>query len=101
MMRSGGSNTIAALTMTCGACPAQWEGATEDGRTIYVRFRHGHLGVGFGRNIGEAVDNERTVYEEVGGDRGTMSHAEMLERTGLVLGDGVQIEDGNYPGWGE
>lgn len=33
------------VKQTCFACPSQWEGYTEDGRTIYVRFRHGFLSV--------------------------------------------------------
>ena len=43
------------LTKTCLACPSQWEGALDDGRAIYVRFRYGHLGVGIGDTLEEAL----------------------------------------------
>ncbi len=45
------------LKRTCIACPSQWEGVLEDGRTIYVRYRHGELSVGVGDDINEAVRN--------------------------------------------
>lgn len=35
--------TIASITQTCFGCPSQWEGKTEDGKYIYMRFRWGHL----------------------------------------------------------
>jgi len=31
------------LLQTCPARPAQWEGNTEDGRPVYIHYRHGHL----------------------------------------------------------
>lgn len=31
------------LEMTCDFCPSQWEGETEDGKRIYIRYRWGHL----------------------------------------------------------
>lgn len=106
MMPSGGSDfarsigsPVASLVMTCGACPAQWEGALEDGQVVYVRFRHGQLTVGFGRNVREAVDRSELVYEEAG-NRGDMEQAEMLRLTGLVLGGGVEIT-GEDDWWGE
>ena len=36
---------LATITQTCGACPTQYEGATEDGRLMYSRFRHNVLSV--------------------------------------------------------
>lgn len=32
-----------ALRQTCGGCPSQWEGETDDGREIYIRYRWGRL----------------------------------------------------------
>lgn len=92
MTDSGPSNTIAALAITSRACPAQWEGAMEDGRVVYVRFRHGSLSLGFGRNIGEAVEFSQTIWVEEG-DRGVMELDEMLQLTGLELGAGVEEEN--------
>jgi hypothetical protein len=62
---------VESLRKTCTACPSQWEGALEDGRAVYARFRHGHLGVGVGDDIEEAVDNsksDRALYRDEIGD---------------------------------
>ena len=45
---------VTSITQTCSACPAQWEGITEDNRKIYVRYRWGYLSV----RIGEIDDME-------------------------------------------
>jgi hypothetical protein len=52
-----GRPKVVALKKTCLACPSQWEGALEDGRVVYVRYRHGGLSVGVGDDIEEAVRN--------------------------------------------
>jgi hypothetical protein len=39
---------IKLLEKTCDACPAQWEGITEDNRKIYIRYRWGCLSVSIG-----------------------------------------------------
>lgn len=33
----------APVEKTCPACPAQWEAKTDDGKSVYVRYRHGGL----------------------------------------------------------
>src|SRR6187200_3071987 len=48
---------LVSLKNPCIACPSQWEGALEDGRAIYARYRHGELSVGVGNDINEAVRN--------------------------------------------
>jgi hypothetical protein len=58
--------TVVALNKTCVACPSQWEGALDDGRAVYARFRHGHLSVGIGETVEGAVDNamsDPALYE--------------------------------------
>lgn len=30
------------LIKTCNACPEQYEGQLEDGRMVYIRYRHGY-----------------------------------------------------------
>jgi len=45
------------LRRTCSAMPAQWEGLTENGRSIYVRYRHSVLRIGVGNDLGRAIDN--------------------------------------------
>lgn len=44
------------LTMTTKAFPTQWEGDLDDGRELYVRYRHGWLTVTAGATVDEAVD---------------------------------------------
>ena len=36
------------IEQTCVACPSQWEGYTDDGRCIYIRFRWGLLSARIG-----------------------------------------------------
>lgn len=55
--KPGGPLELATLTRTCLACPSQWEGTLDDGRAIYVRYRHGALSVGIGEDIDDAVRN--------------------------------------------
>ena len=62
---------VIALRNTSIACPSQWEGTLEDGRAIYVRYRHGALSVGVGNDTDEAVRNSRSdhaVFEDYVGD---------------------------------
>ncbi len=41
--------------LDCGtACPAQWEGRTDDDRPVYVRYRWGYLSVCVGPPGGDA-----------------------------------------------
>ena len=66
-----GPPKVVALNKTCFACPAQWEGALEDGRTIYARYHGGSLNVGIGDDLDEAIDNGRTghaLYADYVGD---------------------------------
>lgn len=90
-MTSSGESVVE-LKMTCLACPAQWEGRMSDGRWVYVRFRHGRLSLGYGVTLSRAVRDDAVIYSEEG-DRGDMDLSEMLERTGLVLGDRVEVDD--------
>lgn len=34
---------IVKLTKTCCACPAQWDAYTDDGKYVYIRYRHGNF----------------------------------------------------------
>lgn len=36
---------LKSLVKTCEACPAQWDGVTEDGRKVYIQYRYDHLTV--------------------------------------------------------
>lgn len=63
--------TVSTLKKTCLACPSQWEGALDDGRAVYARFRHGHLTVAIGETVEGAVDNAmsgQALYDGEVGD---------------------------------
>lgn len=69
------------LDKTCDACPAQWEGETEDGRDIYIRYRWGYLSVTLNP---WTEDSEEIFVRQIGGEYdGSMGTKEMLELTGL------------------
>lgn len=63
---------IASLTQTCSACPSQWEGNLEDGRMIYIRYRHGWLSVSVSpkptTDVSKAVMGESIYSESIGDD---------------------------------
>jgi hypothetical protein len=95
---------VLALKKTCLACPSQWEGALEDGRAVYARFRHGHLSVGIGGTVEEAVDNamsDQALYEGDLGDRfdGFMDFEELKGhlRGRLEFPNGLVVENENPP----
>lgn len=70
----------------------------QDGRCIYVRFRHGRLSIGFGETPAAAVEgslSRENVYEE-DGNRGDMELVEMLERTGLKLAEGIEVDEDRW-----
>lgn len=45
---------VKTIINTCIACPSQWEGTTEDNRSVYIRYRWGHLSACF-RPSGEEI----------------------------------------------
>jgi hypothetical protein len=49
--------SIVALTQTCLVMPSQWEGELDDGRSLYIRYRHGRLRVGVGEGAKDAWRN--------------------------------------------
>lgn len=66
-----GRPKVVALRKTSLACPSQWEGTLEDGRVVYVRYRHGALSAGVGNDIDEAVRNgmsDQALHADYVGD---------------------------------
>lgn len=51
----GRMKRITELLQTCEAMPSQWEGSTEDGECVYIRYRGGQGRIGFGQDLHEAV----------------------------------------------
>ncbi|MFZ4606093.1 MAG: hypothetical protein ACOYM5_07525 [Caulobacter sp.] len=60
------SPRIVSLTQTCPTAPSQWEGELSDGRTLYVRYRHGGLSIGIGATVDRAVDDSDNCRFEPG-----------------------------------
>lgn len=61
---------IKVLEMTCNACPTQWEGITEDGKKVYIRYRWSKLKL--------YIDDEMIVNISTGdGMDGVMLDSEM------------------------
>jgi hypothetical protein len=82
------------LAQTSSRCPSQWEGVTDSGKPVYIRYRHGRLTVQFGPVGGDVDDALGAAYafrDQVVPDGapndGYMDVAEMLERTGMQLED--------------
>jgi hypothetical protein len=58
--------TVVDLRQTCECSPSQWEGRTDDGRFVYVRYRWGWLQVGFGATLEDAVADDETYVRQLG-----------------------------------
>lgn len=83
--------TIVALTQTCGAFPAQWEGETSDGAAVYVRYRSGSLRVHLGPSVDAALDRP-PIFRW---DEGDPMDGEMdLDELKATLPDWIVIEGG-------
>ena len=70
MSDEGKIHRVTQLAKTCGACPAQWEGVTDDGQEVYIRYRWGFLYA--------LVGDETVAAFHVGGEYdGAMNDADM------------------------
>lgn len=101
-----GRPEVVALKKTSLACPSQWEGALEDGRVVYVRYRHGALSVGVGNDIDEAVHNgmsDQAFYADYVGNGldGFMDFEELkLHLHGLLeFPADLAVENERPPSW--
>jgi len=101
-----GRPKVVALKRTSLACPSQWEGALEDGRVVYVRFRHGELSVGAGDDIEEAVRNgmsDQALFADHAGDGldGFMDFEELkVHLHGLLeFPADLAVENERQPSW--
>jgi hypothetical protein len=80
---------IVKIIKTCDACPTQWEGTTDKGEYVYIRYRCAHLRAGMGKTESEMwkrqkADGTWDVYnmfqEKVGeGFDGWMEYEKMKE----------------------
>lgn len=84
---------IRELTLTCGACPTQYEGTTVDGRGVYIRYRHGVLDVHIGTDVDDAIGNDPVLRwkhpDDSMGLDGVMTEDQLRERvpSWIVLPD--------------
>lgn len=75
------------LTQTCPGGPSQWEGRTEEGLVVYVRYRWGCLSIGYGATLEEAVRNTNNLFEKQLGDKldSTLQYNQLRHATtGLI-----------------
>ena len=73
---------ISRVIQTCERNPSQWEGSTEDGDYLYVRYRWGCLSIGMGKTKEEAVRNSNIMHEQLGASRdGDLKYAKLREVT--------------------
>jgi len=78
------------ITQTCLACPSQWEGVTDDGKMIYIRYRYGGLSVRISqqatKDIFDAVSGKEIIGVDIGDEYdGYISYDEMKDRVKSVL----------------
>lgn len=68
---------ITKMVETCGGCPSQWDGWTEEGKYYYFRFRWGYLRV----DEHDPDGRSSTIFGEQIGDEfdGIMSYAALQE----------------------
>jgi len=71
------------------ACPSQWEIELQDGRWMYVHYRHGRLEATIGGTFVEALRaqlDKGGAFSKVVGkpDDGHMSNSEMAGHVGLI-----------------
>ena len=71
---------VISIEQTCGACPSQWEGITDDNRRVYVRYRWGNLSV----RVGE-IDDMQEFAAVRGNEVFALAHGDgFLEYSELV-----------------
>ena len=77
---------VTELRQTCEMCPSQWEGRTDDGRYVYIRYRHGSLTVDTGQTMDDAIRGAEPVFEHDTEDgNGYMSEVTLRDLTRGVV----------------
>lgn len=78
------------IKMTCGACPSQWEGTTDDDRRVYVRYRYGRLSVKMGppgnHDEWAGVRGDEIFADTLGGNLdGVLTYDELGQMTAHLI----------------
>ena len=85
---------IVELTQTCSAAPSQWDARLDDGRVVYIRYRHGALSVCVGPENATVMDvvGMTPWFDAEAGDKhgAIIDIEEVCEATGLSLAPDIQ-----------
>ena len=81
---SGARMIKLSLIRTCSACPSQWEGTTDKGEDVYIRYRHGEFSI----EINHEVVYERSDFKPKYEGGGYMTNDELsilLKERGYLM----------------
>jgi hypothetical protein len=87
---------IIRITKTCIASPTQWEGVDAEQRHIYIRYRHGFLGVYLGSVNGDAdsaVFGEEVFGQQIGKKYDGVLEYEQLKKATKSIIEFPEIEE--------
>jgi hypothetical protein len=78
------------IEQTCEACPSQWEGYTDDGRSIYIRYRWGFLSVRIGSPSDKSefagVRGKEILNKQLGDSyHGFLSYEDLAKATSEII----------------
>jgi len=78
------------IKQTCEACPSQWEGYTDDDRSIFVRYRWGFLSVRIGspgdKSEFAGVRGKEILNEQLGDSYdGFLSYEDLAKTTSQII----------------
>jgi len=80
---------LSRLEQTGRDCPSQWDAWTDDGRYLYIRYRHGCLTVEAANSKQDWWDGttEHLLEAQLSPDQwdGRLTTADMLNATGLTM----------------
>ncbi len=68
---------ITELQQTCRAYPSQWEGKTEHGWAVYIRYRNGELQCGVASSLDDAIEFSESIAGDWGDGNGLIELAEV------------------------
>lgn len=79
---------IVKAVQTCTACPSQWDSWTDDGKYLYLRFRHGFgTAIWYPSGSVSHLDNSVRIaqFEDVDPYAGSIGLEDFCARAGLAL----------------
>ncbi len=83
---------VASISVSCWACPKSWEGVTEDGRQVYVRYRWGAFRIDIDdvtvfhcREDEETEEEAKTKYAEMRKMKPSFLSVDDMEKSDTVM----------------